>query len=221
MRDDFTEAVKRVVANRVNNVCSNPGCLRPTTGPQADPSKFINIGVAAHITAASPGGPRYSSSLSAQERKHSNNAIWLCQVCAKLVDNDDIRFSENTLRDWKWRAEVRALASLERVAASVDPSQAKLTQDEMDLLVQASRKGDIYLISTDQIGVYVEADNRAYMDETDPAFAATYVEALESLVRRRLARFEDGELYSLTGTGFRLARALKASLVTPSESIES
>src|SRR4051812_16178668 len=40
--------------------CSNPACRKPTSGPLEDPAKAINIGVAAHITAAAPDGPRYN-----------------------------------------------------------------------------------------------------------------------------------------------------------------
>jgi hypothetical protein len=63
MRDDFNKEVKRVIAARVNNLCSNPSCRAQTSGPKVDSTKAINIGVAAHITAASPGGPRYESAL--------------------------------------------------------------------------------------------------------------------------------------------------------------
>lgn len=99
MRDDFSEEVKRTITNRVNNRCSNPDCGIPTSGPQLDPAESLNIGVAAHISAASIGGPRYDASLSPQQRKHASNAIWLCQNCAKLVDNDEGRFPENLIKE--------------------------------------------------------------------------------------------------------------------------
>ena len=88
MRDDFAENVKRIVAERVANRCSRPDCRAATSGPQVDPTKSLNLGVAAHITAASPGGPRYDPTLSSEQRSSPDNAIWLCQGCAKLVDND-------------------------------------------------------------------------------------------------------------------------------------
>src|SRR3712207_2023279 len=101
MRDDFSEDVKRAIAARVGNRCSNPECDKQTSGPQIDPTKALNIGVAAHITAASPGGPRYDSRLIPEERRHATNAIWLCQNCAKLIDNEPKRFSVEELRQWK------------------------------------------------------------------------------------------------------------------------
>jgi hypothetical protein len=53
MRDDFDEKTKEILSRRVGLRCSNPNCRKLTTGPQTDPSKAINIGVAAHITVAS------------------------------------------------------------------------------------------------------------------------------------------------------------------------
>ena len=101
MRDDFPEEVKRVIANRAGLICSNPACESSTSGPQDDPSKALNIGVAAHITAASPGGPRYNDVLTPQQRSSAWNAIWLCQNCAKLIDNDVSMYPEDVVRAWK------------------------------------------------------------------------------------------------------------------------
>src|SRR5690348_11708522 len=56
-RDDFAMPVRELLAKRVRHECSNPDCRRPTSGPQENPLKAINIGVAAHISAASPNGP--------------------------------------------------------------------------------------------------------------------------------------------------------------------
>ena len=62
MRDDFSEDVKRIPAFRVSTTCSNPDCQADTAGPQEDPSKAVNLGVAAHITSASAGDPRFDAS---------------------------------------------------------------------------------------------------------------------------------------------------------------
>src|SRR6516225_4310515 len=97
MGDDFAEPVKRALASRVGNLCSNPDCRALTSGPQEDPSKAVNVGVAAHITAASPGGPRYDPGLVPEERSSPENGIWLCQTCAKLIDNDPFRFTTELL----------------------------------------------------------------------------------------------------------------------------
>jgi len=70
--------------------------------------KALNIGVAAHITAASPGGARYDESLTPEQRRDARNGVWLCQNCAKLVDNDETQFPVEYLRAWKTMREVEA-----------------------------------------------------------------------------------------------------------------
>jgi len=105
MRDDFPEDVKRILAFRVSTTCSNPTCCADTSGPQEDPTRAVNVGVAAHITSAAPGGPRYNPNLTPGQRCGIENGIWLCQNCAKLIDNDVVRFPENVLRAWKTLAE--------------------------------------------------------------------------------------------------------------------
>jgi len=114
MRHEFSAATKDLLARRVSYKCSNPGCRQPTSGPQANPAGAINLGVAAHITAASPDGPRYDATLTPEERSSTANGIWLCQTDAKLVDNDAIRYPVDCLKDWKARAEASAARELEQ-----------------------------------------------------------------------------------------------------------
>jgi hypothetical protein len=116
-RDDFSEPVKRRLADRVGHLCSNPDCRALTTGPHSDADKALNVGVAAHITAAAPGGPRYDPMLTPAQRGSIENAIWLCQNCAKLIDNDTPRFIEILLRQWKAGAEERARFRTGRTAS--------------------------------------------------------------------------------------------------------
>jgi len=115
-RDDFSEAVKRTLAMRVVHRCSNPHCRSATSGPQSDASKAVNLGVAAHITAAAGGGPRYDAALSPDERASIENGIWLCQICAKRVDSDPSRYSAALLRAWKVVAEADADSAIGRPA---------------------------------------------------------------------------------------------------------
>jgi hypothetical protein len=88
LRDNFSPKTKDLLAKRVGYRCSNPSCRKLTSGPHEDVMKAVNVGVAAHITAAASGGPRYDKSLSSEQRKLIDNGVWLCQNCAKLVDND-------------------------------------------------------------------------------------------------------------------------------------
>jgi len=121
MRDEFSEETKETLARRVAMHCSNPDCRKPTTGPRDDPEKAVNIGVAAHITAASPGGPRYDKNLTAPERKAVDNGIWLCQNCAKLIDNDEDRYTVDALREWKRLSEEAARSGIETSATTQAP----------------------------------------------------------------------------------------------------
>jgi hypothetical protein len=108
MRDDFPKAVIETLARRVGVRCSNVKCRKLTIGPHSDESRSVNVGVAAHITAASAGGPRFDPTMTAEDRQSIENGIWLCQVCAKLIDNDEERFTVTVLRDWKKTAEYLA-----------------------------------------------------------------------------------------------------------------
>ncbi len=122
MRDDFPEEVKRALAGRVANRCSNPECRAVTSGPQVDAAKALNVGVAAHITAASSAGPRHDPSLTPEQRRQAYNGIWLCQTCAKLVDNDPLRYSVGLLQEWKAKAEEAALSEIGKTALAIGGS---------------------------------------------------------------------------------------------------
>ena len=64
--------------------------------------------MAAHITAASPEGPRYDPHLTDEQRRGIDNGIWTCQNCGKLVDNDHTRYTVEQLRRMKADAELEA-----------------------------------------------------------------------------------------------------------------
>jgi ssDNA-binding Zn-finger/Zn-ribbon topoisomerase 1 len=116
-RDDFPHMTKLALAHRVGVHCSNPNCAKLTAGPQTDPQKALNVGVAAHIAAASDGGARYDKTMTALQRASIENGIWLCQTCAKLVDNDAERYTVDLLRKWKILAEESARLRVEGAGA--------------------------------------------------------------------------------------------------------
>jgi hypothetical protein len=105
MRDDFDQKTKDILFKRARAKCSNPACRRETSLAHSEADKAVNLGEAAHITAASPHGPRYDASLSAKERKSIHNAIWLCGTCAKLIDSDEPKYTVALLQKWKAAAE--------------------------------------------------------------------------------------------------------------------
>lgn len=121
VRDDFRQSVKRTLAHRVGLQCSNPECMAHTAGPQTDPSKTLNVGVAAHITAAAKGGPRFDPTLTDRERASASNGIWLCQTCAHKVDADFAAHPAYLLRGWKAQAEHEAKIRLGKTKDRTKP----------------------------------------------------------------------------------------------------
>ena len=132
MRDEFPRVVVETLAKRVGNRCSNPGCHKLTSGPHTEGGKALNLGVAAHITASSAGRPRYDPSLTSDERKGITNGIWLCQSCAKLVDNDEARYAKEVLIGWKRNAEQQALRDIESPAGKTQPSDVDALKEYSD-----------------------------------------------------------------------------------------
>src|SRR6185437_14378176 len=100
-RDDFPAPVRRTLALRAAHFCSNPDCLRLTTGPHSNPAKALVTGHAAHIHAASPLGPRYNPKQTTEQRKAARNGIWLCRECGQIVDGDTSAHTAPQLRRWK------------------------------------------------------------------------------------------------------------------------
>lgn len=153
MRDDFSEDVRRILAFRVSTACSNPECGADTSGPQVDPAKAVNVGVAAHITSAAPGGPRYNPKLSSAQRCSAENGIWLCQTCAKLIDNDVARYPETVIRAWKTLAEHNAALNVGKTKRPTveSPEQRKMRKilewkDRMVMLVSINSGRAVHTI---------------------------------------------------------------------------
>lgn len=92
---------------RAGGRCARPGCDKPCWLPADRPSSVATIGVAAHICAASPGGPRYDVNQSPDERSDIENGIYLCETCATLIDRDPGRFPASELRAWKAKHEAQ------------------------------------------------------------------------------------------------------------------
>ena len=112
-RDDFSVPTKRFVALRAGYRCSFAGCSRLTVGPSEEsPTSYTSVGDAAHISGAAPGGPRYLSTLSAEERSSIENAIWLCAIHARAIDGDTSTFTIEALADMKRDHEIAIATEL-------------------------------------------------------------------------------------------------------------
>jgi len=112
--NDFSDATKRTLAERVAWRCSFAGCGIITVGP--DPNnleKRRTTGKAAHIIAASSKGPRGNDLITSDSLKHISNGIWMCDIHAGLIDSAARNYSEETLRKWKIEAERIAFDNLQ------------------------------------------------------------------------------------------------------------
>jgi 5-methylcytosine-specific restriction endonuclease McrA len=141
-RDDFSPSIIRKLRDRVNLRCSNPSCRVPTSAPSNTSNDAVNnTGIAAHICAASEGGPRYKAAMTSQERKAIDNAIWLCANCSIRIDRDEESYKEEILREWKYKAEETAKSEqgkrLPRKDDAVDMLTTALTGFPKRLIVDA------------------------------------------------------------------------------------
>lgn len=125
-RDNFSSTTSLKLQKRVNSRCSNPNCRVPTNAPQVVGENVISIGEAAHICAASAGGPRFDPNMTAEQRKSFNNGIWLCSNCATKIDRDTDQFSVDLLRQWKREAENSATLELGRKLPHSDDAKDTL-----------------------------------------------------------------------------------------------
>ena len=130
-RDDFNKDTVLRAAQRTAFRCSF--CRVPTIGPSRESNNAVsNIGVAAHICAAAPGGKRYDPNMTKQQRKSIDNCIWMCQVHAHLIDTDEITYSVSMLKEMKAKAE----ADAEKAIADVNlyTNNYKKQQDDVSAL---------------------------------------------------------------------------------------
>lgn len=73
-RDNLTPWTREMLGQSAGFNCVRPGCAKPTTALNlhADTVAGIGIGIAAHDSAASPGGPRFNEELTPEQR-----ALWI------------------------------------------------------------------------------------------------------------------------------------------------
>ncbi|NDL64249.1 hypothetical protein [Acerihabitans arboris] len=118
-RDEFLKPIRQALAARAGHKCSFAGCDCPTSGPSEESDESsTSIGVAAHIHAAAPGGPRYLESMTAGQRKSINNGIWLCANHSIEIDRDATRYSADELKRMKIQREQKAAEELSRNSVS-------------------------------------------------------------------------------------------------------
>ena len=116
-RDNFSQSAITILYKRAGGKCCR--CGAATFGPVTNnPTKYRNIGQAAHIAAAAPGGPRFDPDMSVEDRTSATNGLWLCSNCHDVVDRDVEEFTIKRLREIKREGEERARREV-GVASSV------------------------------------------------------------------------------------------------------
>lgn len=168
-RDNFTQRTIDALRRRVSNCCSNPECYVLTVEPQAtDPTKVIDTGVAAHICAASIGGPRYKAEMTTEERKDINNAIWLCAHCSIKIDREPEAYPAPLLHHWKKEAEHRI---------KIYSNSRLYTQNEADYKVHRTLLQGIGVNLSDRMQTSISEVARAvksYIHKLDPRLDVEY-----------------------------------------------
>ena len=183
VRDDFPAPVVQALAKTSSYICANPDCRSLTLFPsREDPTKAAFLGVAAHITAAAEGGPRYDSSLTTEARSSIENGIFLCVFCASLIDkNNGIDFSAATLRSWKKEHEYWIRSSLNKSMDSLSTylqaaEDKRRRQDSLHALLHELYVNSNILLDSkydppaEQIGKFVVYP-RLLMEATDNILA--------------------------------------------------
>lgn len=142
-RDDFTDKTKLQLAKRAGWLCSDPSCRRPTIGSTSDGDGEINLGTAAHICAAAPGGPRYDPSQTPAQRSSADNGIWMCKLHGTAVDAKDSKFTVELLREWKAQAQKDSWCRVLYNNVSHGPAVSALAEGGLSIHIRAAAAADL------------------------------------------------------------------------------
>lgn len=159
-RDNFPKKTTEALKQRVAYRCSNPECRVPTIGPGSEDIKSNSIGIAAHISGASPGGPRYSSSMSQADRISFENGLWLCANCSIKIDKDVQHYTVELLKEWKASAEQ---------AANQELGKKLITKNEIQDTLAAVLGGNPKKLIPDAIANIHEVSSDL-LESLDPRF---------------------------------------------------
>lgn len=159
-RDNFSVPTIRNLRERVATRCSNPNCRVSTFAPSGEDG-VSNIGIAAHIHAASNGGPRYDKNMSTEERKSIKNAIWLCSNCSIKIDRDIEKYPVTLLYRWK--------AEAEKITLEEQGQRLPTKNEAIDTIIAAITGVSKNALSQSISNVH-EA-NRKILEALDPRFS--------------------------------------------------
>jgi hypothetical protein len=143
-RDDFKAFARLVLAKRAGWLCSFPTCRKPTVGATQDDDHAIDIGTAAHICAAAPGGPRYDATQTPEARSSVKNGIWMCRDHGKAIDSPDSEFTVAQLHEWKKQAESESRWRVLHNEPISGPAAPKAVQSDAPIRSAAQADLDVF-----------------------------------------------------------------------------
>ena len=142
-RDEFADKTKVRIAKRAGWLCSDPSCRRDTIGSNSDGTGEINLGTAAHICAAAPGGPRYDSNQTPEERSSADNGIWMCRLHGDAVDAKDSKYTVELLHAWKAQAQKDSWRRVLYGDVPHGPGVRATSKAELSARVRAATRADL------------------------------------------------------------------------------
>jgi hypothetical protein len=128
--------------------------------------------------------PRYNPNLTTEQRSSAANGIWLCQTCAKLIDDDVQRYTEDKLIEWRTDAETAARRALELRRSPPTESDGVFLEaqrlmpgliDEMRADVRSDASElvrEFVVLSVPTIGYGWPRGHFVYTEETHPTLPA-------------------------------------------------
>ena len=81
--------------------CAKPGCREPLYRVNPDTGETILNSNVAHIHARREGGPRWKPGMTAEENRHADNLMPMCEAHAREVDVTPEHYPARLLREWK------------------------------------------------------------------------------------------------------------------------
>jgi hypothetical protein len=171
------------------NLCANPACNTVLLNANG-----TIVGEVCHIRAEKPGGARYDSKMSDEDRRAASNLILLCNVCHKIVDTEREKYKVATLTRWKSDREAKFAAvgdtlrqryteQIEDEAATIDLSSPKSL---VGLIKHLDDQKVSHLIDTDthrKIAAY--AEKLKHLSTPDRALMRAIIEKCLALGGRR------------------------------------
>lgn len=185
-RDEFTERTKLQIAKRAGWHCSDPSCRRLTIGANSDGTDEINLGTAAHICAAAPGGPRYDPDQTPAQRKSADNGIWMCRLHGTAVDAKDSKFTVELLREWKAQSQKDSWRGTLYGEGPLTPAWRTPTEGELSTRVRAAAAADLAVFRRSEkwpstaIALTLEVDG--LRDPVSTSVLATALTTLDDLI---------------------------------------